>query len=321
MREMGRQSGDKQLLRPRALERGDPIALISPASFPKDEAAMSGAEQAVELLGLVPVLSPNLGKRLTYLAGTDEERIHDISWALSNRELKGIICIRGGYGTMRLLRDTNWDLFQRNPKVFVGMSDITAFQLAALRANIITFAGPMPLLGETPGFSDYAKTMFWGAVGPNHGLLQISSGPDDPEPIQLAPGLVSGPLVGGNLQTLVSLIGTPWMPWLSKRILVLEEIAESPYRVDRLLTQLLLSGAMDGVLGVAMGRFRGCYEEGEDEIVAVLKERLEHLGIPLLYGLALGHQPDIATWPQGCVAELNTENKTLHLLEMGVVTD
>ena len=160
MREMGRQSGDKQLLRPRALERGDPIALISPASFPKDEAAMSGAEQAVELLGLVPVLSPNLGKRLTYLAGTDEERIHDISWALSNRELKGIICIRGGYGTMRLLRDTNWDLFQRNPKVFVGMSDITAFQLAALRANIITFAGPMAYVEayQATGKNEYAQT-------------------------------------------------------------------------------------------------------------------------------------------------------------------
>jgi muramoyltetrapeptide carboxypeptidase len=306
------------MIRPKYLKPGDSVALVALASPPTQEEEFRRAVGVAEDLGLSPVVAPHATRRHRYLAGGDEERIWDLHWAFKNSLIDGIWCIRGGYGSLRLLSLIDWAVLTKHAKIFVGMSDITAIQLAALRVSFPTFSGPMPLMAKGDRLTDFSKKHFWAAVGkPEHDLV-ITNAPTDPEPVILASGTARGRLVGGNLHTLASLIGTPWEAQLDGAIMVLEEVAEAPYRIDRLLSQLILSGRCNGVRAVALGRFSGCYEHEEDEVIEVLEERLGMLRVPVLYGLAIGHMPDVVTWCQGCEAELDTELGTLRLLERGV---
>lgn len=277
------------------------------------------AAEATRALGLDPVLGPHAARRSRFLAGADDERLSDLHWAFSDSSVKGVISIRGGYGTIRLLPHVDWSLVRRHPKVFVGMSDVTAFQAAALRCDVVTFAGPMPAFGRQARLTQWAASGFWAAVGEGGPGVTISHAPGDPAPVVIRGGRARGALVGGNLATLVSLMGTPWELQLRQRIVILEDVGEAPYRVDRMLTQLILSGRFEDVAGVACGRFHECYKLSEREIIDVIAERIGSLGIPTVYGLAVGHQRDIATWPQGCRAELDADNHVLRLLQPGVV--
>jgi muramoyltetrapeptide carboxypeptidase len=198
------------------------------------------------------------------------------------------------------------------------MSDITAFQLAALKRSLATFSGPMPLMAAGDHLTDFSKEEFWAAVGKTDDERVITSAPGDANPVVLAPGTARGRMIGGNLHTLASLLGTPWEVDLRGAILILEEIAESPYRIDRLLTQLILAGRCHGVAAIALGRFADCYEGGEDEVIDVLEERLRVLGVPVLYGLPIGHLSNVTTWCQGSKAELDTDGACLRVLEQGV---
>jgi len=263
-------------------------------------------------------VGPNADKRSWFLAGADEERLHDLHWAISDPEVRGILAIRGGYGTMRLLPHLSWPALRRNPKVILGMSDITALQVAALCHGVVTFAGPMLAFGRTVGFSSWASSKFWEAVGTGAGTLDISPAPSDPPPVTISPGFARGPLVGGNLTTLLSLMATPWEFPLRGCIVVLEDVGEAPYRVDRMLTQFILSGRLNGIAGLALGRFHECFKEAESEVIEVAAERIGSLGVPAMYGLPLGHQRDVATWPQGCTAELDAARHSLRVVEPGV---
>ena len=264
-------------------------------------------------------MGPNADKRSWFLAGADEERVHDLHWAMSDPRVRGILAIRGGYGTIRLLPYLNWRAFRRNPKVIVGMSDITALQVAALRHGVVTFAGPMLAFGRHVGFSPWATSRLWEAVGGGEAAVDLSQAPDDPPPVTITTGVARGPLVGGNLTTLLSLMATPWELSFRGCIVVLEDVGEAPYRVDRMLTQFALSGRLCGIAGFALGRFHECSKESETEVIDVVAERIGSLGVPTLYGLPLGHQRDVATWPQGCMAELDTTRQSLRVVETGVL--
>ncbi len=308
-------------MRPAALKKGDRVALLSLASPPRSQELIASSVAAVGRLGYHVELAPHVAPGSTFLAGSDRDRASDFHWAVAQQSIRGIFCLRGGYGSMRLLPHVDWDLVATHPKVLVGMSDITALQVALLeRISLVTFAGPMPLLSATGMFSRYSAERLVAAVGGDDGQGPIiCQGPNDPEPIVIAAGRAQGRILGGNLQTVVSLIGTPYEPKLDGSILLLEDVGEAPYRIDRLLTQLLFAGRLRGVKGVALGRFARCYESSEEEIIAVAAERLENIGIPVLYGLALGHQDDVATWPQGCMAELDCGARELRVLERGVM--
>jgi len=308
------------MIRPRALKRGDRIAVLTPAGPAKETGIIRSAVCAIESLGFSVVLSPWIADSWKYLAGPDTTRIKELHWAYSEQAIDGIICLRGGYGSLRILPYLDWTLLRRHPKVFIGMSDITALQLAILQnADMITFAGPMPALNDFGDFTPFSSSLLLDSVtGTGIFPLVVGEGPEDPKPIILSNGEASGVLRGGNLNTIVSMIGTPFQPFFDGSIIVLEEINEAPYRVDRMITQLILGGHLDNVMGVALSRFHGCYEDSEGEIIDVLHERLTTLEVPILYGLALGHQRDVVTWPQGASGFLDCTGGCLHIREPGV---
>jgi len=311
------------MLYPRALRRGDGIAVLTPAGPARQSGVIQTTVPAIEALGFVVVLSPWIADSWKYLAGSDEARLSELHWAYSEPDIDGILCLRGGYGSLRILPQLDWAILKQHPKVFIGMSDITALQLAIhAKTDLVTFAGPMPALNKFGKFTSFSTSSLLSAItGTGVVPWMIHEGPGDPDPVVLSGGTASGTLLGGNLNTIVSMIGTPFEVSFDGAIMILEEINEAPYRVDRMVTQLLLGGHLDNVCGIALGRFHGCYEKSENEIVDVLEERLSPLNIPILYGLALGHQPDVMTWPQGCVGILDCSQRCISVQEHGVITD
>lgn len=308
------------LIKPRRLEPGDTIGIASPASPPPDPKNIDRSIDALEKLGFKPKLAPNARKRLGFLAGTDRERAGDLMRLFLDRQVKAILCQRGGYGAARLLPLLDYKIIRENPKIFVGFSDVTSLHCAFLvKSNLLSFHGPMLnshfIRRDTPEFTV-------------SGFLRTLARPDAPGSIcagyhkktvrVLRRGITRGPLVGGNLSLLVTTIGTPWQPEFRGRILFLEDIGEVPYRVDRMLTHLLNCGLLQQVAGIAIGINADCKDPGakgageyRQTIDDVLEERLLPLKIPVVSGLPFGHVPCNATLPVGARAILDAENGDL----------
>jgi muramoyltetrapeptide carboxypeptidase len=246
----------------------------------------------------------------------------------TDRRVRGILCVRGGYGTARLLPLLDYRLIQDNAKVFVGYSDITSLHCAFLtRSNLISFHGPM-LNSDlaNPDMPDFTL----------QGLLRTLASPAAPGGIRqgyrgrtvriLRRGRVRGQLIGGNLSLLCTTLGTPWQPPFRGRILFLEDVGEQPFRFDRMLTHLLNCGLLRQVAGVAVGLNADCEDartkrsrEYRQTLEDVLKERLLPLGVPVVTGLPFGHVPHNATLPVGARGTLDAERGDL-LIEEPVVT-
>lgn len=317
----------QKLIKPARLEPGDTIGIIAPASPPRDFSAVERAVAKLEQLGFKVKLGQHVQARLGYLAGTDRERANDLMKMFIDRKVKAILCVRGGYGAGRLLPLLDYDLIRRNPKIFVGHSDITAL-LCALRrkANLVTFHGPM----LTGGFANMNLPMFTREsflrvltraepagsvrVGYNNRTVQV-----------LHDGIAKGELVGGNISVLCTLIGTPYQPVFKGRILFFEDIGEPPYRVDRLLTHLLNAGLLNQITGVAIGLNVNCKDpnttgtnEYRQTLNDVFKDRLCALDVPVVVGLPFGHVPNNATIPIGLSATLDGSSGDLILNEPAV---
>jgi muramoyltetrapeptide carboxypeptidase len=265
-------------------------------------------EHAVAVLtswGLKPHIYPHVFKRFGFLGGTDEERAADLNAALNDPQMRAIWCTRGGYGVQRIVDQLDLAAIARDPKLIIGFSDITALHLALWRrVGLATVHGPVAAqLDKGPGSIT--------ALGAFHALMTadpvtIRADRSEPTfPIRL-PGRATGPLIGGNLSLVVATVGTPDWPDLTGVILLLEDVNEEPYRVDRMLTQLLRSGVLEGVTGVAIGQFTDC-----GEVNCVLAERLGPLGVPLLGGLPVGHGEQHVALPLGTPATLDADAGTL----------
>ena len=302
---------------PERLQSGDTVAVVSPASSPHDPGVIDLSVAALEGLGFRPKLAPHARKRHGFLAGTDRERAGDLMRAFSDRKIKAIFCIRGGYGTGRLLHLLDYRVIQSNSKIFVGYSDITALHCAFLvKANLLSFHGPM--LGPDitkPDFPTFAVDNFirtlTGNSVPDHTRGIRHGVPSDSIRI-LRRGTASGRLIGGNLSILCSLMGTPYQPPFRGNILFLEDVDEPPYRVDRMLTHLLNAGVLQTVAGVAVGMCENCVDpkaktarEYRQSLDDVLKERLTQLKVPVVAGLPFGHTRYNATIPVGGKATLD----------------
>jgi muramoyltetrapeptide carboxypeptidase len=319
---------------PKALKKGGTVALIRPASPSFDYKENEVAAEIVASLGFVPKLTENAGKKLGYLAGTDAERAADLNAAFADPKVDAVWCIGGGYGTSRILPVLDYETIRKNPKILCGYSDITALLNSIHRlTGLVTFHGPT----GTEMQSDYTLAGFKkvltraGAAGrvAEPPPFKASEGHVDVENriYKLAPGKGKGRLVGGNISVFSTLVGTPFEPELKGRILFLEEVGEEPYRIDRWLTQFLLTGKLSGLVGVALGKFHDCgprdYKPGGDGLGTwtwqeVCKDRLGKLGIPVVANLVFGHVPDKATLPLGVMAELDGDAGTLTLLEAAV---
>lgn len=312
---------------PQRLHSGDAVGLIAPASAPPDPKDIDRAVAALEEMGFKPRLGLHARKRLGFLAGNDRERATDLMRMFADRKIKGILCLRGGYGTARLLPLLDYQVIRNNPKVFAGFSDITSLLCAFLtKSNLLTFHGPMAASQlakkDYPEFSrNHFLTMLTKPVAGGG----ICRGSAKKTVSILRPGKVSGELIGGNLSVLCTLIGTPFQPAFRGRILFFEDVDEKPYRIDRMLTHLLNAGVLRQVAGIAVGVCQVCEDpkaksvrEYRQTLEDVLKERLLPLKIPVVTGLPFGHGPDHATLPVGGRATLDAMKGNLLLTSPAV---
>ncbi len=315
-------------LKPKRLQKGDTIGLITPgSSVPKErfEASVLKLEnQGFKVHYLDSVLS-NTG----FLAGSDKERIEELHYMFRNPDIDAIICVRGGYGCTRILPFIDYDLIRNNPKILIGYSDVTALLQGIYKeAGLIGFHGPLGV----SDFNKYTLKHFQGILmtpSPNYiidNLINRVEKDTEFKCFTINEGIAEGELAGGNLCLISSLIGTPYEIDFTNKIAFIEDVGEAPYRIDRMLTQLLQTKSFPNAKGILLGVFNGCERDGEKyteknsfSLSEVLVERLQSLNIPTFYGFSFGHIDNICTLPVGIKASLNTKVETLTLLEEAVI--
>jgi muramoyltetrapeptide carboxypeptidase len=317
------------LIRPRHLSLGDTLGVIAPASAPPDPRSIERSVGVLEQLGFKVKLAPNVRRRHGYLAGSDRERASDLMQMFTDRRVQGILCVRGGYGTARLLPLLDHRVIRAHAKVFVGYSDVTSLHCAFLtKAKLISFHGPMLNSdlnhADLPDFTrqSFLRTLTLPLARPAErgiaSLVSIAAGYRRKTIKILRGGVARGQLIGGNLTLLCTTIGTPWQPPFRGCILFLEDLSEQPYRFDRMLTYLLNCGLLQQVAGIAIGLNADCEDpkakrakEYRQTLEDVLKERLLPLKIPVVTGLPFGHVPHNATLPVGAQVTLDAERGEL----------
>jgi muramoyltetrapeptide carboxypeptidase len=298
-----------RLIKPERLIKGDVIGVISPASSPLDPVNLDSGVNYIEKLGYRVEVGKNVGKVNGYLAGSDEERADDLNSMFKNKNVKAIICLRGGYGAFRILDRINYKLIRNNPKIFVGFSEITALQNAILhKAGLITFAGPMVASDFANDVSSYTEELFWRLLTSNKKLGRIRY-PDQSKLSGITKGSATGRILGGNLAVFNALIGSPYFPLLKDRILLLEDVAELPYKIDRMFNQLRMIKVFTKVKGIVLGRFVDCYEHDPMKktltLGEVMEDYLNDLNIPVVYTFPHGHIKDKVTVPIGINIKMN----------------
>lgn len=311
-------------IKPKRLKRGDTVGLIAPGSaFSKK--AYTKTLKNLKSLGLKYKNAKNLFGTYGYVAGKDKDRIADIHEMFEDNTVDAIWCVRGGYGTTRLLYDLDYDLIKRNPKIIVGYSDITALLQAINKmTGLVTFHGPVGATEMTEyNLENFKKVLFMNSM--NTGISQyVGEAPDFIDAsFVLKKGKMKGQLVGGNLSLLSSLAGTKYDLDVKDKIVFIEDVGEKPYRIDRMLTQFIQSTNLEQASGVLLGVFNDCdVEEGKEgslRLKETLFDRLGGLGIPVYYGFSFGHIDNMCTLPVGIRAEFNMKNKELVLLENCVI--
>jgi len=304
----------RSLARPRALRPGDRLAVLC-VSGPVDPEPLAAGLDALRFAGLDPVLYPSLtdpGTMRPYLAGDDTMRATDLRAALTDPDIAGILFARGGYGAQRTLEAMDWDGLGPEagltPKVLAGYSDVTAvLEAVAVRFGWASLFSPMATIRDGAAHYSFGS------------LLRTLMRPDQamtiryPQAVTLVPGVARGVTTGGTLSLLTSSLGTSTSRPARGGILLLEDVGEEPYRVDRMLTQLRRSGYLDGVAGIVTGTFTGC--EPPELIQDILAERLGPLAVPMLAWANVGHGGPFQTFPLGIAAELDADRATLHLLD------
>lgn len=312
-----------KIIKPAKLKKNDLIGVIAPASSPSDLTKIDKGVKYLESIGYRVEVGKNVGKTLGYLSGTDEERLDDLHTMFANKKIKAIICVRGGYGSPRLIEKINYNLIKNNPKIFVGYSDITALQLAFLRkSNLVTFAGPMVAVDFNGEIDSYTEENFWCQLTSAKIIGKVNL-PEKKEIRSVIKGKASGQLVGGNLSLLTSLLGSEYFPKINKRILIIEEIEEAPYRIDRMLNQLKISNVFSGISGLILGKFVDCEEKDSSKPTLTLAEVFDHylrsLDIPTISDFPFGHIKSFFTIPYGINVKINSSKSYIEFLESAVV--
>lgn len=304
------------------LKPDDLIGIVAPAGPLREHGVLDKGVETLHRLGFRTTVGRHALAGSGYLAGSDAQRLSDLMEMFSRPEVRAIICLRGGYGTVRILPDIDYGLIRENPKILVGFSDITGLHLAVRkRCGLVTFHGPMISTDFGAQLSAFTRDHFLRVLTAGAGLREITNPPDGPSPVTITPGRARGELTGGNLTLVTALLGTPFEIETRGRILFLEEVEEDLYRLDRMLSQLRLAGKLAAVTGVIFGECRGCGtgSTGQSSGVAqVLRDRLGDLGVPCFYGLAAGHGAHRATLPLGVAVTMDADRHTLELNEPAV---
>lgn len=315
------------VIRPPRMVPGCRVALLAPAGPLLERDDLTRGTELCLALGFQPVLGANAHRRHGYLAGTDDQRLADLNAALHDPAIDAIWCLRGGFGMTRILDRVDLTALAERPRPVIGFSDITALLLALHRmTGLAGFHAPMARAPLTPFSRDHFERVLGRAAAPGRlGRLPQPANvlvPRNNRIVTIRPGVAEGPLIGGNLSLLSSLAGTRYFPDLGGAILFLEEVGEDLYRIDRMLSQLRMLGALDRLAGVVLGQFtemkRGTGDGalGFDEVMAGY---FEPLGVPVAYGFPFGHVDDQWTLPIGVRARLDAGQGELEVVEAAVV--
>jgi len=306
----------RSLIKPPALCHGDLIGIVAPASNIQHEMLEAGCRE-LERLGYRTLYRPDILKTHRYFSGTDERRAAELLEMVRNPEVKAILCARGGYGSGRLIPYLEPELFRAYPKIICGSSDITMLLSFLNRQGLVGFHGPMVATSMRMGDAGYDRRI----------LLRLMEG--DPtvdfpldETSVLRSGEAEGRLAGGCLSLVVATLGTPYEIDTEESILVLEDLGEKPYQIDRMLTQLKQAGKLDAICGMVFGEMLNCINRPDQgyTLEDVVLDVLEGTSFPILYGFPTGHTtgPNVAV-PFGIRAKLSLgSNSRFQTLESAV---
>jgi len=315
-------------IKPKRLAAGDTVALVSPASATFNSVDLQIAKESLEALGFKVKPGEHMLERHGNLAGDDKARAEDLNKAFADKSIAAIHAIRGGWGSARVLPFLDYDSIKRNPKILIGYSDITALHMAINgKTGLTTFHGPIGL-GRWDSWSvDYYKRVLMAGeavtFSPKQGLSDRNSLVQTEFRVQtITPGKARGRLLGGNLTVLTAILGSPYVPDFENAILFCEDIGEDYYRVDRMMTQLKLTGILGRIKGFVFG---GCSECGPGDgnfgaltLEEIFLDHVKPLGVPAWQGAMIGHAQPQWTLPVGAEVEIDATAGTIRLLEPAV---
>ena len=303
----------------KALKFGDTIALTAPAGAIFSPTYIDKIVNKLTSFGFKTKLGKTLTEQQGYLAGADELRADELNGFFEDQSIKAIFTLRGGWGCGRILHLLNYEIIQQNPKIIMGFSDITSLLIAITKnTGLITFHGPMGY----SSWNDFSTQQVYSTVVEGKRTKFINA-PAEKENLQtLTPGMAKGEILAGNLTVLVSLLGTPFEPDWSDKILCLEEIGEEPYRIDRMLWQLKSAGVFNKVSGFVLGSFRKCEPEFPEEsfsLAEVIDQYFKNKKVPAFKGASFGHTKNKFNLPIGAIAVMNANTFKFELTESATI--
>ncbi len=315
--------------KPKKLIMGDKVAVVAPSSA-ADLKSVENGELKLKAIGLNPVMYPTCFTNYGHLSASDEDRAKDINDAFRDDSIKGIICLRGGYGTPRILNMLDYDMIKKNPKVFVGFSDITTLHVAFNQiCNMITFHGPMAtsnfakIKNDKVEFEPYTYNSLTKSILTNEPIGEFINPPNE-KLFKFKGGKAEGSIIGGNLTLLVSTLGSKYEIDTKGKILFIEEVGEPVYKIDRMLTSLCLAGKINDCSGVILGTFANCireekaYEGGLDlTLDEVINNTLVPLNKPVIGNFRAGHNFPQPTIPLGTHVIMDADIKKIIFTESG----
>jgi len=294
------------IIKPSRLVSGDTIGIIAPSS-PFDKQKFHDGLVVIEEMGFSVFFPDNIFEQKGYLAGSDINRANTLNSMFADPDIKGIICARGGYGALRILSLIDYNNIVSNPKILIGCSDITVLlNTLYAKCGLVTLHGPM--IESLSNASDKTRQSLQNILLDDQTFfLQPKNN------VVIHPGKASGIMAGGNLTTLSHMVGTPFEPDFSGQILLLEDIGEAPYRIDRMLMQMKLAGCFERISGIVLGTFKGCGEP--DLVYRIFDEMFSKESFPILAGFDVGHDEPNMTIPFGINASIDTASGMLRLNE------
>jgi muramoyltetrapeptide carboxypeptidase len=313
------------VIKPNKLKPGDTVGLVLPATAAFEADEIQFAKEQMEAIGFKVVIGKHAFDKWGYFAGHDRDRADDINQMFADDQVNAVVCYTGGWGSPRVLPYLDYDLIKRKPKVLIGYSDITALLNAVhKKTGLITFHGPVG--GST--FDPFTLDNFRKVVmtAEPAGLLPTPSKKPNElidrtnRILKITNGKATGPLIGGNLTMIATLMGTPYQPDATGAIIFLEDVHEEPYRIDRMLTTLALGQMFDKCAGIVFGRCSDCGVKGPSfSLEEILRDRFGALPVPVISGLSFGHIEQKLVLPIGARATLDADGETLRV-EEGAVT-
>ena len=292
----------EKIRRPARLKPGARIGIVAPAG-PYDDETFGRGVRVLEKMGFEVFVPPQLLEAKGYLAGSDRRRAQFVNELFADKSIDAVMCARGGYGSIRILPLLDYPTLADNPKVFIGFSDITVLlNVLNNRCGMATFHGPV--VTSLADSSDESRIALLQAVSSDTGCeVKVPGG------TAVKGGSGTGAVCGGNLTTLCHLVGTPYVPSFTNKILFLEDRAEAPYRIDRMLVHMKLAGCFENLAGIVLGSFEDC--GSMESILNIVSEIFAPYPIPILAGFDAGHGKNNITIPVGVEATLDADRHIL----------